>query len=478
MTLKKNSMKTILHSYRLAVLAFAMVFIAACSSDSDNDNPSTPPDPTPPVAGTNLVELAQETADLSSLVAALEAAGGNLITTLSGTGPFTIFAPSNTAFETFLDGRALTDIPAGELQQLLLNHVISGENRSTNLNTGYVSTLSTAGVAGNNLSLLIDLSSGVSLNGISTVETPDMDASNGVIHIVDAVITLPTITTHIMGNPNLAELENSMGAEVTPEADFLEILAGDGPYTLFAPSNAASNNFNNPDGNNISNVIFNHILLNNATLTNDFVTSYDLTTAATNENGDNLSLFVNTSDGIVLNGVSTGNLDNKDIIGTNGIIHIVETVIDLPTLITFGEADPNLSPLIDALDAASSGIDFNAVLSQAGPFTVFAPLDTAFDTLLSDLGVQSVNDIDSATLGGILFHHVIEGNIRAEDLTDGIAPVTLQGDAITINLPGTGDNIANITDGSGNSGVGVLTVNIQANNGVIHVIDSVLLPSN
>jgi len=274
----------------------------------------------------------------------------------------------------------------------------------------------------------------------------------------------------------LAELETAMGPDVT-ETDFLAVLEGDGPYTLFAPSNAASNNFNNPDGNNIDNVIFNHVLLDQAILTNQFTTTYDITTAATNADGDNLSLFVDASDGIVLNGISSGNFDNKDIIATNGIIHIVETVIDLPTLITFGEADPNLSPLIDALDAASSGVDFSTILSDAGPFTVFAPLDTAFDTLLDDLGVDNVSDIDSAVLAGILFHHVLDGNIRAEDLTNGITPTTLEGSTITINVPGTGANVGNITDGAGNSGIGIMTVNIQANNGVIHVIDRVLMPN-
>jgi len=175
-------MKTFLRSYRSITLILAVLFIAACSSDSTDDGGTPPP---PPVVGTNIVDLAAETADLSSLVAALEAASGNLTNVLSGTGPFTVFAPSNAAFEAFLDGRALADIPAAELQQLLLNHVVSGENRSTSLSTGYVNTMSTAGVNGNNLSLLVDTSAGVTLNGISTVDTPDLDASNGIIHIVD-----------------------------------------------------------------------------------------------------------------------------------------------------------------------------------------------------------------------------------------------------------------------------------------------------
>ena len=68
------------------------------------------------------------------------------------------------------------------------------------------------------------------------------------------------------------------------------------------------------------------------------------------------------------------------------------------------------------------------------------------------------------------------GNVHSGDLTDGIAPATLEGDAITINLPGTGDNIADITDGAGNTGIGVVVVDVQANNGVIHVVNQVMIP--
>lgn len=77
----------------------------------------------------------------------------------------------------------------------------------------------------------------------------------------------------------------------------------------------------------------------------------------------------------------------------------------------------------------------------------------------------------------VLRHHVIAGaNVRSVDLTDGLMATTLERDAITINLPGTGDNSAAITDGAGNSGIGVVAVDVQAYNGVIHVVGSVLLP--
>ena len=88
---------------------------------------------------------------------------------------------------------------------------------------------------------------------------------------------------------------------------------------------------------------------------------------------------------------------------------------------------------------------------------------------------------DEAGLIPILQHHVIAGaNIRSEDLTaDGTTttPTTLEGDTFTITLPGTDGNIANVVDGSGNDGIGIDAVDVQAINGVIHVLDAVLLPN-
>ncbi|MEL6917295.1 MAG: fasciclin domain-containing protein [Bacteroidota bacterium] len=466
-------MKKMLQVYKFPFFLLALLLTASCSSD---DEGSTDPGPTQQT-GPTLVELAQDNPELSSLVAALEAADGNLTTVLSGEGPFTVFAPSNTAFEIFLDGRALGDIPTDVLSQVLLNHVVAGENFSNSLNTGYVSSLSTAGVGGNNLSVLISTTNGVSINRSSTVTVPDLDASNGVVHIVDAVIGLPTVSDHVMANDDLIEFVDALG-DGTPDTDFLDILSGEGPYTLFAPNNESSINFSNPDGNEISNVIFNHILLNTAILSTEFETSYDMTTAATNTDGDNLNIFVNTLDGVLLNGTSTVKDGNADVVATNGIVHLVDGVIDLPTLATFANADPDFTPLITALDAASTDVDFvSTVLSATGPSTIFAPINTAFDNLLVSLGVNGVDEIDGSELTTILLHHIIDGNIRAEDLTNGASVPTSEGDAITISLPGTGANIANITDGAGNSGIGIIFVDVQANNGVIHLIDTVLSPN-
>ncbi len=424
----------------------------------------------------SITDLAIATPGLENLVAALVAADGDLPTVLAGDGPFTVFAPTNDAFATFLADNNFADlsaVPVDVLTQVLLNHVVSGTNLSTDLTTGYVSTLSTAGAGGNNLSMLVDTSNGVSLNGVSSVSAADNKAINGVVHIVDAVIGLPNIVDHAVANSDLTELVGALttGGNTT----FTDLLSDSTTdFTVFAPVNAAFTAFTNPNANDLDAILSNHVIAGAAAFSSGLTNSY-VSTAATNADGDNLSMYINTDDGVTING--TSNVAAADIVATNGVIHAVDAVIDLPTVVTFAAADATFAPLVAALTEGTPDTDFVSVLNGAGPFTVFAPTDTAFQALLdSNMDWTSVTDIDATLLTSVLNHHVVSGNVRSEDLTDGIAPATLEGDAITINLPGTGDNIADVTDGAGNTGIGIVVVDVQANNGVIHVLNQVMIP--
>ncbi len=422
----------------------------------------------------SIADLAVATADLSNLVAALSEAG--LVSALQGAGPFTVFAPTNAAFETFLSDNgfaSVAEVPAELLTQVLLNHVVSGKFLSTDLTTDYVSSLSTAGPEGGNLSLFINTASGVTVNGVSNVVTPDIEAANGVIHIVDAVIGLPTIVDHAVANPAFTSLVGALtdGGNTT----FTNLLSGDGPFTVFAPVNDAFSAFTNPNGNALNNILANHVISGAAAFSGLLSNSY-ANTLGTNVDGDALSMYINTDLGIVtLNG--TSNVIVPDVVAVNGVIHAVDAVIDVPTVVTFATADPNFSTLVSALTELTPATDFAGILSRTSggngdgldpDYTVFAPTNEAF-AALSSIPEESV-------LTQVLLHHVVSGNVRSEDLTDGIMPATLEGDMITINLPGTGENIADITDGSGNSGIGIIAVDVQAGNGVIHVVNQVLLP--
>ncbi|MGC1631832.1 MAG: fasciclin domain-containing protein [Gelidibacter sp.] len=230
-------MTIISKTLKILPLLLLMVGFQSCSDDDDNTMPQQ----------MDIVETAMASPDLSSLVAALKAADGNLVNVLSGQGPFTVLAPTNAAFTKFLadNGYAkLSDVPTDVLSQILLNHVISGKVSSSELTTaksGYAKTNAT-GPGGKNLSLYFNTTDDVKFNGVSKVTKADIAASNGTIHIVDAVIGLPTIVDFALANPELTSLVAALQSadSQTPSPNLIPTLAGNaGPYTVFAPTNAA-----------------------------------------------------------------------------------------------------------------------------------------------------------------------------------------------------------------------------------------------
>ncbi|MDG5492292.1 fasciclin domain-containing protein [Psychroserpens sp. SPM9] len=468
-------MKIISKVFKL--LPLFLLTLTSCSNDDDNSTITPQP--------MNIVEIASANSDLTSLVSALQAADGNLVSLLSGDGPFTVLAPTNEAFSTFLSANGfsqLSEVPTDVLSQILLNHVISVDLSASDLaglGSGYAKTNAT-GVAGQNVSIYFNTSNGVEFNGASSVTDngADIDASNGTIHIVDAVIGLPTIVDHAVSNP---EFSNLVAALSAADGDLVTVLSGNGPFTVLAPDNTAFTTFLNGTPldevptDALSTILLNHVIDNavpSGTLTG--TGSGYINTYATGPNTNNLSLYYNTSDGVRINGISS--VTTADIVGTNGIIHTVDAVVDIPTIVTFATADPNFSTLVSALTELTPETDFVATLSTANgtspaPFTVFAPTNDAFAALTSIP--------DEPVLTQVLLHHVLgDANVQSGDLTDGISPSMLDGQTITINLPGTGDNIADVTDGAGNFDIGVIAVDIQAGNGVIHVLNKVMLPSD
>ncbi len=192
----------------------------------------------------SIVELVTSVPELSSLAAALGQA--DLISTLNGTGPFTILAPNNDAFNAFLVANnfaSLNDVPTSILKEVLLNHVISGNLQSTDLSTGYASTLATSAASGTNMSIFIDTSNGVRFNGVSSVTNPNVQTTNGTVHIVDAVIGLPSVVDFALADPNFSILVQAL-TRSDLQTNFVGILSTSNgttpaPFTVFAPINQA-----------------------------------------------------------------------------------------------------------------------------------------------------------------------------------------------------------------------------------------------
>ena len=216
---------------KILSVMFAIGFATVSCSNNDDE----------PVMSQTIYAIASRDADLTSLKAAIDKAG--LAATLDATGTFTVFAPSNAAFTSFLTANgfaSLNDVPVAALKEILLNHVLAARVTSGEITTGYVSTLAKGGAsATRNLSMFINKSSGVKINGMVNVTTADILATNGIIHKTDAVIGLPTIVTHALANPNFTSLVAALTRSDMP--NFVAILGGtaSSPFTVFAPTNAA-----------------------------------------------------------------------------------------------------------------------------------------------------------------------------------------------------------------------------------------------
>ena len=138
-------------------------------------------------------------------------------------------------------------------------------------------------------------------------------------------------------------------------------------------------------------------------------------------------------------------------------------------IVELAQATPDLSILVEAVVAAG----LVATLSGAGPFTVFAPTNAAFASLLGELGVTKEALLaDKTLLTAVLTYHVLGSKVESSQIPLGAAIKTVQGANLTINSAGMG---LAITDGRGRK-ANIVTANIQASNGGVHLIDKVILP--
>lgn len=322
-------MKNLLKLKKVMVLALLIIIGTSC----DNDDNATAP---PPVADNTITGIASSNADFSILVEALTKA--DLATTLKGVGPYTVFAPTNAAFTAFLKTTpyaSIKDVPTSALTQILLNHVVTGKVKSTDLTTGYIKTLAKGGASTtNNLSMYVNISSGVKLNGVAKVVTPDIMASNGVIHVVDAVIGLPTIVDHAVANPNFSTLVAAL--TYNPASGFAGILSGtaSSPFTVFAPTNDAFGAFLTETGfsglpaipaNVLEKTLKYHVVaganVQSTQLTNDQV--------VTTFSGQNVTVKFSPTRLLDVSGRNC-NIIAVDVQCSNGIIHVLDKVL-LPT---------------------------------------------------------------------------------------------------------------------------------------------------
>lgn len=314
-------------------------FFTACSSDDDNDNGNGNGNGN---GAETIADVAAGNEDFSILVDALTRT--NLVDAVSdANASLTVFAPTNDAFSNLLSDLGLSDLDALEaaigtegLANVLLYHVLGTKVMAADVSTGYVNALATND-NDNNLSMYISTSGGVSINGSSNVVTTDIEASNGVIHVIDAVILPQTILGLVGPNNDFDALvtavsvaDNNPGDILNDESSFI---------TLFAPTNAGFNQLVSDLGaadlndvvaavgtDGLFTVLAYHIVP--ADVRSSDVSAGAVTTAA----GQDFTVSIQNGN-VVLTDTDnrTATVTTVDVTGTNGTIHIIDNVI-LPDL--------------------------------------------------------------------------------------------------------------------------------------------------
>ncbi len=454
----KKRLTTQLVALLTLLVATSTMFVGCNNDDDETDNSQK-----------NIVELAQSTPSLSTLASAIDAAG--LTSTLSGTGPFTVFAPTNDAFNALPAGvlDSLISHP-DQLADILKYHVVSGSVTSSSLSSGPVSTL----LSGESIDVVVSGGT-VTLNGSSDVTMPDVMASNGVVHLIDEVLLPPTEEKQsILEIASASDDFSTLVSALNKFPDLITTLTGDGPFTVFAPTNEAFEKFISEDNRfaslddiddaTLKEVLKYHVIANQKILSSQ-IASGDVATYQ----GEDVAI-TKDANGVMLN--DNAKVTMADIDAKNGVIHVVDDVILPPslqqkTIAGIAVETPDLSTLVSILSLPELSDLLSVASNKSADLTVFAPTNAAFADLLTALGKTSLDEIPTGILKEIVEYHILGSAAFSEDLMAQTYPTLLPDESVTVSLMGG----VKIDDAN------VVTADVHAANGVVHVIDKVLLPS-
>ena len=440
----------------LAVLLALVLVIGACAplaTPAPTAEPTQAPvvEPTPEPQPQTIVDIAVADGRFSTLVTALQAAG--LVDTLKGDGPFTVFAPTDEAFAKFPAGTVealLADIPA--LTDILLYHVANGKALAADV-VG-LSTVDTL----NGIPVKVTVTDGKVFLNESQVVITDIAEDNGVIHVIDSVLLPPKDIVDIaVEDGRFTTLAAALQA-----AGLVETLKGEGPFTVFAPTDEAFAKL--PEGTvealladipALTDILLYHVA-EGRQFAADVVKLDKIATA------QGKSATISLMDGAAK--IDGAQIVLTDILAANGVIHVIDSVILPPKdIVETAVADGRFTTLVAAVQAAGL-VD---TLKSEGPFTVFAPTDDAFAKLPEGTVAELLKPENLESLQNILLYHVVPGSVKAEQVVTLENAETALGPKVSIKVE-EGKVFVNDAE--------VIITDIQTYNGVIHVIDSVILP--
>jgi uncharacterized surface protein with fasciclin (FAS1) repeats len=274
----------------------------------------------------------------------------------------------------------------------------------------------------------------------------------------------PNTVVNVATTNGFTTLVNAIGT-----AGLTATLNGTGPFTVFAPTNTAFSAIAVPSDPMVLGNILKYHVVSGKILSSALPTSY--ATGVVTLSGDSIYVKRFTSGNAYVNGVK---IDLANVDASNGVVHVIGTVLLPPatSIVTAAQADSSFKLLVQAV--VKCGLA--SALSSPGSLTVFAPTNNAFRAVGFDsTAIANANAATVSTLTNVLLYHVVPVRAFSADLAEGLttAPTLLSGKSLAFSISGG----AKVT-GSGNGGTAsnITKVNIVAKNGVIHVIDKVLLP--
>lgn len=453
----------------VSVTLISALFLQACNSNDSDDN-------TVITAPTTIVDVAVSDGNFTTLVAALQATG--LDTTLADTSTkFTVFAPTDAAFA--LLGQSTIDAllaDTDKLSDILTYHVYSGE----------VNAEAAIGLAGsvvdmvNGDGLALSLSGDNLLVNTATVITTDIQTDNGIIHVIDAVLLPPEdMVTPTMNIVETAVADGRFTTLVAAlQAANLDMALADESetFTVFAPTDEAfaligdetiKTLLANTDV--LTSILLQHVI---ADIEVNSINAYALNGAMVETlSTAKIPLVINESTDMLTFGGA--DIIIKDIYTTNGIIHVIDAVVvadvSIPapamSLVDVASGNSNFSTLVSALQA--TGLD--ATLANLdNDYTVFAPTDAAF----AKLPAGTIEGLSNDELTAVLLYHVLPGQV----LADGAITVAQSSTNMVDTANGSKVSLSFVDSTLFVNGAKVSSADVLASNGVIHVIDNVILP--
>lgn len=381
---------------------------------------------------------------------------------------FTVFAPTNEAFGILPTGlvATLTEDPEYNvhLAQILLYHVLASKVYAADIVIGAaVETLQ-----GETVNTTVQ-DNGTVLINTATVISADIDADNGVIHVIDQASILSFMTTSIVQVAEGAGSFTSLLAALD-QVNLTSALEA-GTFTVFAPTDEAFAKIANLEltDDELTEILLYHVIADK------IVFALELEPTIVTAQGENITVswggYWNPS--VLINDNAT--VVDFDVLASNGVIHVIDEVLLPPSMLPappttaeIAAETEDLSTLVTALQA----VELVETLQGEGPLRVFAPTNAAFSAL-GDNGTDLLLPENKDALANILLYHVASGEVLFEDLRDGDLITTVQGSDIAVALEYV---LWWVTGATLNDSAEFVTVDIEAGNGIIHIIDAVLLP--